>query len=484
MPLLSNDLRGAVLQAGIEGKLTSRESTDSDVKKLVDLFTQNKMKLINEKKIRKEKVLPPIGPADIPFDIPESWCWVRLSDICNITDGTHQTPQYTTTGRPFLSAQNIKPFRFNPKVFAYVSEEDFQEYNKFVAPEKGDILMTRVGAGIGEAAINTADYEFSIYVSLTLIKPYIKNYDLKYVLYVLNSPYGRDYAEKKTLGKKASQGNYNLGFIREFILPFPPLEEQSRIGKRFEKILPKLDIYEESEQKLHQLEKRFPIDIRNSILAEAFEGRLSKQLGTDTPTENLLQEIGRRHKKKIIPVIEEDETYPIPDSWARVRITDVVDLYTGNSIPEAIKAEKYLGLSEGYPYIGTKDVGFDHTVDYENGVRIPFNEPKFKYAYPDATLLCIEGGSAGKKIAIIDSKVCFGNKLCAFHPIGIDKEYLYYYLQSPEFFNSFTDKISGLIGGVSINKIKQLTIPVPPIEEQKRIVARLEELLPLCERLK
>lgn len=114
-------------------------------------------------------------------------------------------------------------------------------------------------------------------------------------------------------------------------------------------------------------------------------------------------------------------------------------------------------------------------------MKIPFNEPGFKYADKDATLLCIEGGSAGRKIAILDEKVCFGNKLCAFHPIGIDKKFLYYYLQSPVFLSTFRDNISGIIGGVSIGKIKKLYIPVPSIEEQRRIVERLEMLLPLCE---
>lgn len=97
--------------------------------------------------------------------------------------------------------------------------------------------MARVGAGIGEAAIIDQDFEFSIYVSLTLIKCYSKEFDMMYLLHVLNSPIGRKLAEKKTLGKGASQGNLNLIFIREFVLPIPPLAEQKRIVKRVEELL-------------------------------------------------------------------------------------------------------------------------------------------------------------------------------------------------------------------------------------------------------
>ena len=106
-----------------------------------------------------------------------------------------------------------------------------------VAPAKGDILMTRVGAGIGEAAIIDQDFEFSIYVSLTLIKRYGDELNMEYLLHVLNSPQGRKLASRKTLGKGASQGNLNLIFIREFVVPIPPLAEQQRIVDRVNELL-------------------------------------------------------------------------------------------------------------------------------------------------------------------------------------------------------------------------------------------------------
>ena len=217
----------------------------------------------------------------------------------------------------------------------------------------------------------------------------------------------------------------------------------------------------------------FAKDLRASVLQAAMQGKLTEQSETDTPVSELLADISTKTKKKIT-LLEDDD---LPTNWGSVKITDVVTLYTGNSISESVKTAKYCGLKEGYDYIGTKDVNFDHTICYDNGVKIPFNEPNFRYAEKDATLLCIEGGSAGRKIAILDKKVCFGNKLCAFHPIDIESKFLYFFLQSPQFLGVFANNISGIIGGVSINKIKQMTLPIPPIEEQKRIVRRIEEIM-------
>lgn len=230
-------LRKSILQQAVQGKLTERDPADEPASELIKRIKTEKETLMKSGKIKKEKPLPEITEDEKPFDIPDTWEWVRLSDICNISDGTHQTPTYVEHGIPFISAQNVKPYRFLPENHRDVSYEDYLEYNKNISPEKGDILMARVGAGIGEAAIIDQDFEFSIYVSLTLIKCYSKEFDMMYLLHVLNSPIGRKLAEKKTLGKGASQGNLNLIFIREFVLPIPPLAEQKRIVKRIEELL-------------------------------------------------------------------------------------------------------------------------------------------------------------------------------------------------------------------------------------------------------
>ena len=153
----------------------------------------------------------------------------------------------------------------------------------------------------------------------------------------------------------------------------------------------------------------------------------------------------------------------------------VASIYNGNSINAEYKKQHFVGLKTGYPFIGTKDVSFEGVVDYNNGVRIPYNTD-YKTAEPDSVFICAEGGSAGRKIAYINEKVCFGNKLFCIKPkknIYIGK-FLYYYLMSNAFQTQFKLMLTGLIGGVSAKKFKSFTIPILEITEQERIVAFLD----------
>lgn len=162
-------------------------------------------------------------------------------------------------------------------------------------------------------------------------------------------------------------------------------------------------------------------------------------------------------------------------NWIVCKLDEICDIFTGNSINEKEKLEKYTNISTGYNYIGTKDIGFDQCIDYDNGIKIPTNDLKFKIAPKGSVLLCIEGGSAGRKIGLTNQDVCFGNKLCAFVS-KIDNRYIFYFLQTSDFRNIFSYNKNGLIGGVSVNKLKEIEIPPPPLAEQGRIVAKIEEL--------
>lgn len=171
-----------------------------------------------------------------------------------------------------------------------------------------------------------------------------------------------------------------------------------------------------------------------------------------------------------------DEPYKLPDNWCWVRVDAIASIYTGNSINERIKEEKYTGRTEGFVYLATKDIDFDSTIDYETNVCIPQSDG-FKVAPKYSTLLCIEGGSAGRKIGFITQDVCFVNKLCAFVPHSkINPKYLYYAIQSDAFKKQFDAKKHGLIGGVSVKEISSIFIPFAPVEIQNKIVELIESV--------
>ena len=259
-------LRQSVLQQAVEGKLCEQDPKDEPASVLLEKIKAEKERLIAEKKIKKQKPLPPISEEEKPFALPKGWEWCRLGNVCDISDGTHQTPSYVEAGMPFMSAQNIKPFKFMPHKCRMVSNNDYEQYIKNTKPEKGDILMARVGAGIGEAAIIDTEIDFAIYVSLCLMKPLLHTYDMNYLLVWLNGYYGRNSSKKNTLGKGTSQGNLNLNLIRGFVIPFPPIQEQLRIINRVNLLTGLCDKLErEVAQATH-----YASQLMEAVLQEAF----------------------------------------------------------------------------------------------------------------------------------------------------------------------------------------------------------------------
>ena len=224
-------------------------------------------------------------------------------------------------------------------------------------------------------------------------------------------------------------------------------------------------------------------DLKNSILQLAVQGKLVPQCKEDEPASELTRQIIERrnqveknHIKTLSSISEEEISFDIPESWIWLRLGDFCQVYNGNSINSTVKQKKYSQKCDGHCFIATKDVGFDHIVDYENGIYIPKEETNFKVANAGSILLCMEGGSAGKKIGVLDRDVCFGNKLCCFTPYIIENQYLYYYLQSPVFFSSFFDSMTGLIGGVGSAKLKNLICPIPPLPSA-RLLSRISRVL-------
>ena len=235
--------------------------------------------------------------------------------------------------------------------------------------------------------------------------------------------------------------------------------------------------------------------IRETILQLAVQSKLVPQNPNDEPASALLQKI-KTEKEKLIkekkikkqkplqPITDEEIPFKIPESWEWVRLGEIGNIFNGNSV-NSHKKDQYRLVKKGLDYIGTKDVGYgDLKLQYNNGVLIPFSEPKFKIAHKNAVLICSEGGSAGRKIGLTDRDIFFGNKLFANEVLfGISEKFIFYLYQSPYFFVQFKSFMTGIIGGVSLNNFLQLLIPLPPFAEQKRIVEKVDQLMALCYKL-
>lgn len=235
--------------------------------------------------------------------------------------------------------------------------------------------------------------------------------------------------------------------------------------------------------------------LRELILTLAMQGKLVPQDHNDPPASQLLKQIavekkllvkeGKIKASKLMPEINPAEMpYELPEGWSWTRLGNIGNIFNGNSINASEKDANYRGV-EGTPYIATKDVGYGvERLVYDNGVFIPESQKQFRIAHKGAVLICAEGGSAGKKCGITERDICFGNKLFANELFGsIPSRFILYTYLSSVFKAAFDAEMTGIIGGVSIAKFVELPIPLPPLNQQHRIVAKIDQLMARCDEL-
>lgn len=233
--------------------------------------------------------------------------------------------------------------------------------------------------------------------------------------------------------------------------------------------------------------------LRRFILDLAVRGKLVPQDANDEPASELLKRIAKERAERIsrgemrrgkLSADPIDFPFEPPTGWVWLRLAETGNIGSGNSINEPTR-EQLARVQEGRPFIATKDVGYGlDRIDYENGLLVEFSDERFKIARTNSVLICAEGGSAGKKIGLADREICFGNKLLANETWSVvaPKFVLFVYM-SEFFYQQFSSKMKGVIGGISIANFLELAFPLPPLAEQHRIVAKVDELMGLCDRL-
>lgn len=482
--MFADRLKKSLLQAAIQGQLTEQLPTDGDARDLLKKVRAEKAKLIAAKKIKTDKPLPPITAEEIPFDLPANWCWCRLNDLYNFIDYRGKTPTKISTGIPLITAKNVKSGYNDYSIREYISEDEFLTRQSRGVPRKGDILFT-TEAPLGNVSL--ADLKiFSAGQRVITFQAYdeksINNRLM--VFFFLSDSFQKMLIENKTgttvAGIKAEK-------LKKLIVPLPPLAEQKRIVERLDALLSEVDALAKDERELVGLEKKFPRRMKNSLLQAAITGQLTQQLPADGDARDLLKKI-RAEKAKLIatkkikadkplpPITAEEIPFDLPANWCWCRLGEICNYGTNETIlPSDMERGKLL--------IDLEDI------EKDSGKLI--NRKFFDGANANSSKNVFRCGQVlfGKLRVYLNKVIVADNDgYCSSEILPLDFEqnilsrYAQIVLMSPMFISyatacSYGTKMPRL--GTTAGQFA--LFPLPPMSEQKRIVKRVEELLPLCE---
>ena len=481
------ELKSSILQLAIQGKLVEQRPEEGTGEELYQRIQAEKKRLIQEGKIKKEKPLPEIAEDEVPFEIPEGWKWAYLGELFLHNTGKAQNSSGSNKGvvRKFITTSNLYWNRFD---LSKVKEMPFteQELERCTA-QKGDLLVCE-GGDCGRAAIWNYDEKVCIQNHVHRIRPY-KEVSIEYFYYLF-------YLYKFT-GRLKGHGVAIQGLsseaIHKVLCPLPPRAEQKRIVAQIEELLPYLDRYEKAWNRLEEFNRRFPADMQKSILQMAIQGKLVEQRPEEGTGEELYRQIqaekqalikaGRIKKEKPLPEIAEDEVpFEIPEGWKWVRLSQIISV-----LGDGIHGTPAFDEIGDYYFVNGNNLAKGHIVFKADTKKVSFNEyEKHKKPLDMNTILISINGTIGNYAFYAGEPIILGKSACYFSVLaGVNKEYICHLINT-KFFMDYAVKeaTQTTIKNVSLKVMRMLPVPLPPIAEQKRIVARLEEILPLCERLK
>ena len=478
-------LKASILQYAIQGKLVEQRAEEGTGEELYWQIQAEKQQLIQEKKIKKEKPLAEISEDEIPFDIPESWKWVKVGEIGSWGAGAtppRTNPAYYGGTIPWLKTGDLNDGLIN-EIPEFITDLALEKTSVRLNPV-GSVLMAMYGATIGKLGI--LEISATTNQACCACIPYNGIHN-RYLFYYLMSM-RRTYI---SMAEGGAQPNISKEKIVNSLFPLPPLAEQKRIVAKIEELLPLVDRYATSYEKLEQLNAKFPEDMKKSILQYAIQGNLVEQRPEEGTGEELYRQIQAEKqrliaekkikKEKPLAEISEDEIpFDIPESWKWVKVGNVGSWSSG-ATPSRTNPAYYGGT---IPWLKTGDLndGFIKEIP-EFITDLALEKTSVRLNPVGSVLMAMYGATIGK-LGILDISATTNQACCACIPYeGIHNKYLFYYLMSMR--RSYIGMAEGgAQPNISKEKIVNSLIPIPPLAEQKRIVAKIEELLPLCERLK
>lgn len=473
------DLKNSILQLAIQGKLVEQRPEEGTAEELYELIQTEKARLIKEGKIKKEKPLEPIKEEDIPFDIPQSWKWCRLREV--VYNRGQMVPSSKFSYIDIGSIDNKRQCLSN--------EENLIEADK--APsrarkivENGDIIYSTVRPYLHNMAIIDRDFSCPPIAStgFATMVCYEGVYN-KFLFNYLLSPSFDNYANATDNSKGVAYPAINDEKLYKAIVPLPPLEEQKRIVAKIEELLPLVEKYGKAYERLEEFNKKFPGDMKKSVLQMAIQGKLVEQRPEEGTAEELFAQIqtekailikeGKIKEEKPLTAITDDEKpFDIPDSWKWVRLNSVISLLSGQDL----QPTDYNSNSNGIPYL----TGASNIEDGQVIINRWTDKPKAIARRGNLLLTC--KGTVGKMSILEHTEVHIARQIMAITNVVVDVKYVQYFIETQIGFLKSLAK--SMIPGIERDNVLSLCFPLPPLKEQKRIVAKLEEVLPLCDALK
>ena len=447
----------------------------------------------------------PVCIADeVPFDIPESWEWVRLQNICNIVSArrVHQS-DWKSSGIPFYRAREIGVLADKGKVDndLFVSEELYNDFAKSGVPHPGDLMVTAVGT-LGKVYVVQPQDRFYYKDASVICLENFGRIIPEYLQLVMMSPYMTSLIKSKSTG--TTVGTITIVCAKQYLIPIPPLNEQRKIIKRLGNLKLLIESYAEEESALSKLNTQFPEILKKSILQYAVQGKLVPQDPADEPASVLLERI-RAEKEQLIKAgkikrdkhesvifrrdnshyekldgiercIDDELPFEIPESWEWVRLASVSAMIHYGYTASAAKT----GVAK---LIRITDIQ-DDAVQWNNVPFCSITDKDFlKYELHNRDIMIARtGGTVGKSYIVrqLNERAVFASYLIRIVPLeAINEEYIKLFMGSPLYWNQLKSASMGT-GQPNVNgqALSNLLLPLPPIKEQDRIYGKLSEILP------
>ncbi len=493
------ELKNSILQLAIQGKLVEQLPLEGTAEELFAQIQQEKKRLIAEKKIKKEKPLPEITEDEKPFDIPESWKWVRVQEIVCLNPKNDLSDELEVSFIPMVLVDDgyrnnhsfeIKKWGDIKKGFTHFADGDigiakitpcFQNRKSVVFRN----LKNGCGAGTTE---------------LSIVRVVNDLLSRDFLLWFFKSAYFIENGVKSFTGT-AGQQRIHKDYLSMCCFPLPPLAEQKRIVAKIEELLPYIDRYEQAWSTLEQFNSRFPEDMKKSLLQYAIQGKLVEQRPGEGTAEELFAQIQKEKqqliaekkikKEKPLPEITEDEKpFDIPESWKWVRVGSLLHyIDTGKSF----KCDEIPPTNDKCGIIKVSAVTWGQFKENESKTCYSNDLWVDEYAIHENDFLICRANTAalvGGCVIVdqISKRLMLSDKVLRLHfSKMLYSYYVLWALRTPMVRNQFSAAATGTsesMKNISQDIIKNTLIPLPPLAEQKRIVEKLEQLLPLCERLK